>query len=761
MGFYYETATFRPQSITEYTAPFSETFGASLSQAWHEGPVASLFALDELSQARTGRSLAERFIPGLAGLADEARGGPPVLSRLLSDDEAKAKINEAGLTGLLKTTPNMREAEVSLLIREKKKEVERKRTLSRADNTFATQAGLFGAGLIGTLADPINLATAFIPFVGPSRTAYMLGEAGSSALARGFVRARVGAIEGFGGTAITEPLVLHAMSEYQHEYGPAQIFMNLAFGTVLGGGLHVGAGAIMDRIARRGEFFRETGRYYDQAYSSFVNDYRGIATEYGFDTSLAGFQSRLTGRLGDGFFGPRTKRLFDEYVDATNKMANELGLPPPGRSPEDFMRWIDTRHKLRQELVPSEKYAEPPPPKEGVTPDYDVPGGAGRTRTFYAMGVKAAEARPVATLPVVDRLTALADEVPAQAREVGIWHAANRFVQGQVSDLRPLYQMYGAQKRLAEARELGLPEAQAIVRNFKGKDARVTAQLLDGRFTYKLDFGDTGPIAFLHPEGFAKGDKIEWSRFNVNQFGEGHVTTIREVKGDKAFVDGWAQPVPLSELKLIEAGPGARRHRLEIEWGDLGIELRSATVEIPAVAKLKGGDKLLQILRGDQKFDHSPVIKQFEHQDSTRADLFYESIDPRERALAMREADEIVSARTAGTDKPIPPPRGEKPTKLNEGETPTKGRGREDEPTRAPGDESPTKLPTSEEATIKTPVEDKQIADHDIIASQKADQHGLRKEYDDLMAQMDKDIGIANEKAYFMEHYTRCLLGEI
>jgi hypothetical protein len=63
--------------------------------------------------------------------------------------------------------------------------------------------------------------------------------------------------------------------------------------------------------------------------------------------------------------------------------------------------------------------------------------------------------------------------------------------------------------------------------------------------------------------------------------------------------------------------------------------------------------------------------------------------------------------------------------------------------------------------TIKTPLEDKQIADNDIIASQKADQHGLRQEYSDLMAQMDADIAKANEKAYFMEHYTRCLLGEI
>ena len=72
----------------------------------------------------------------------------------------------------------------------------------------------------------------------------------SSAIGRAGVRAGVGAAEGFVGAAVVEPIVLLAAEAEQADYGLYDSFMNLTFGTVLGGGLHSGLGAISDVIGR-------------------------------------------------------------------------------------------------------------------------------------------------------------------------------------------------------------------------------------------------------------------------------------------------------------------------------------------------------------------------------------------------------------------------------------------------------------------------------------------------------------------------------
>lgn len=765
MAFYYETPYSRALDAREFTSPFADSFSASAAQAFHEGPVMSLVRGLERAFARDPDNVfaelpptqLETENPGEGDYARAIYAGVYSPRRLLTKTEVEDRIKAAGLAGHLKAEDNLRGPEVDLLIREKKRELQRKSEISRADNGLFVQTGLVGAGFVGSLLDPLNVAASFIPFVGPSRAALMLGEAGAGAMARAGARARIGMLEGGLGTAIFEPAVAMSLHDYQQEYGAAEIFMNIAFGTALGGGLHVGAGHMLDRIARRGEFFRETGRYYDQAYASFVHEYRGLAAEYGFNLDLRGFEARLTGKLGDGFFGPKTKKLFEEYERETNAIARELDLPPPGRTPDDFMRWVEYKEGLRAPTVPVEKHAEPKPEKP-LVPDYDVPiKDTPPLKSYLDVGEKAPDAKPVVTIQNVSRLTEFANTIPAEAREVGIWYAANRFMSGQVAGLRPFYQMFGVQKRLTEARDLSSPRAQEIVAGFKGGDVRMTPQLLDGRFAYKLDFGDTGPKAYLHPEGFKGGDRIEWTRFGVNQLGEGQTAKIVSVKGDKAIIEGWGQPVPLSEIRMIEAGPAARKHRLEIEWGDLGVEIKGTTAELPGVARVRAGDKLLQVLRADQKFDPQPVTRQFEHADRPEADIMYSQIDPREHALALREADSILAERSKSYDEPIPPPKGsESPTKLKDEDKPTK--------TQAPGkkgDETPTKLGADEEPTIRTPVEDKQIADMDVIAKQKAEQHGRLKEYDDLMSSMDAEIAKSNEKAYFMEHYVRCILGDV
>ena len=55
-----------------------------------------------------------------------------------------------------------------------------------------------------------------------------------------------GAVEGAGGALIIEPLVYGVAQRIQADYDIYDSFLNVAFGSVIGGGLHVGAGKLKD-----------------------------------------------------------------------------------------------------------------------------------------------------------------------------------------------------------------------------------------------------------------------------------------------------------------------------------------------------------------------------------------------------------------------------------------------------------------------------------------------------------------------------------
>lgn len=102
------------------------------------------------------------------------------------------------------------------------------------------------AQLLTGVVDPLNVASAFIPFVGEARATKWIADAGESALARATTRAGIGAIEGAGGAAVLEPLVYTTHHQLQDDYRMQDSLINLAFGTALGGILHPAAGAVAD-----------------------------------------------------------------------------------------------------------------------------------------------------------------------------------------------------------------------------------------------------------------------------------------------------------------------------------------------------------------------------------------------------------------------------------------------------------------------------------------------------------------------------------
>lgn len=168
-----------------------------------------------------------------------------VESPLLTPEEANQKY---GITGggkdHLKWTAPVREREAKELNDLKRDELLRQDIIARGAGGFWQGTAKLGVGLAGSIVDPINILSAFIPVVGEANFARILGVTGSRAL----TRAIVGGIEGAAGAAMLEPVVYGLSKAEQRDYDMTDSMMNIAFGTVLGGGLHVVGGAAKDRL---------------------------------------------------------------------------------------------------------------------------------------------------------------------------------------------------------------------------------------------------------------------------------------------------------------------------------------------------------------------------------------------------------------------------------------------------------------------------------------------------------------------------------
>mgnify|MGYP001809809406 CR=1 FL=1 len=121
----------------------------------------------------------------------------------------------------------------------------------REDTVARSRIGLptrFVAGLGATLLDPLNVASAFIPFFGEARIAAALGSAAVRGTAgRIGVRAIEGAGQGLAGAAALEPLNYFLAQRDMDDYTMADSLVNLAFGAAAGGVLHSAVGFMRDR----------------------------------------------------------------------------------------------------------------------------------------------------------------------------------------------------------------------------------------------------------------------------------------------------------------------------------------------------------------------------------------------------------------------------------------------------------------------------------------------------------------------------------
>jgi hypothetical protein len=107
--------------------------------------------------------------------------------------------------------------------------------------------------LLGSVLDPINVASAFIPVFPAARYAHLVKNLGLTK-----ARAVRGVVEGSVGATLAESIVItQAAQEQDQNYNLLDSFLNITVGGVLGGGLHVGFGKLSDIIERRSQKTKE------------------------------------------------------------------------------------------------------------------------------------------------------------------------------------------------------------------------------------------------------------------------------------------------------------------------------------------------------------------------------------------------------------------------------------------------------------------------------------------------------------------------
>lgn len=246
--------------LDEYSAGLGESLGQTARETLIRSPVASLLRMEELRAASD---------PGGGVEVDSGTGAVSETpkKRMFSQDEALDRAKTAGVK-LEFPKDGITEDAFNILVERKQDEMRRQDIMARGPSGFLPGVAKFGTAFGASLLDPINIASAFVPVVGEARYASLLASAGRSTLARTLPRLGVGAAEGLVGAAMVEPIIYGAARYEQADYGMADSALNVAFGGVFGGGLHVlggsGADAFRAWKGRADPFVRLQGLSVDQ-----------------------------------------------------------------------------------------------------------------------------------------------------------------------------------------------------------------------------------------------------------------------------------------------------------------------------------------------------------------------------------------------------------------------------------------------------------------------------------------------------------------
>lgn len=202
--------------------------------------------------------------------------------RLMSQEAFKEKYGD-----LLEYTGPITPEAAELMYQGRKDEVIREAIIQSGPKGIVAGGVKLGASLWNIVTDPAELASSFIPVVGPARRAQLVARFGRVGGA-----AATGAIEGGVGNLLTEPLYYGLSKSQQLDYTMEDALFNVGAGVLLGGGIGTVAGALSRKSI----------------------DTRAVAEMTAPETRMIG---------GEAVEIPQMERISDEQIIANDRIARE------------------------------------------------------------------------------------------------------------------------------------------------------------------------------------------------------------------------------------------------------------------------------------------------------------------------------------------------------------------------------------------------------------------------------------------------------
>ncbi len=208
------------QPIGNAPSGLGESLLSSLKQGFEEGPVMSGY----------------RFAQADA-LADDPN------STVVSKADADERLKQYGVKSINVPEKGVTQAFLDHVVAERKDSLARQQIAASAPSGWVATPLNFAASLAGSMADPGNVALAFVPFAGEARAASMLGRFGERFVAG----SRLGAAQ----AVATVPFTAMAAAAEGDDFTYGNALESTFFNTLAGGLMHAGGGVISELVRSR------------------------------------------------------------------------------------------------------------------------------------------------------------------------------------------------------------------------------------------------------------------------------------------------------------------------------------------------------------------------------------------------------------------------------------------------------------------------------------------------------------------------------
>lgn len=208
------------QPISNVPSGLGESLLSSLKEGFNEGPVVSGY----------------RFAQ-----ADKLANDPN--STMVSKADAEARLKEYGVKSINVPDAGVTQSFLDHVVSERRDTLAKQQIAAAAPSGWLATPLNLAASLAGSMADPGNVALAFVPLAGEVKAATTLGRFGERIIA--------GAKAGAAQAVATVPFTAQAAAAEGNDFTYGNAMESVFFNTLAGGLMHAGGGLIADAVRSR------------------------------------------------------------------------------------------------------------------------------------------------------------------------------------------------------------------------------------------------------------------------------------------------------------------------------------------------------------------------------------------------------------------------------------------------------------------------------------------------------------------------------